>query len=119
TYAQQVQAVCDETDSQYDADKCKYYNKLSHIFMYLGIVGGALDMVAARKLKRAAEDILNSPIAGSLDPQVTAILQKFAQPVTDTAQAISDFWAKVMQQVHRMSQYFIDWWDNSTALTQA
>ncbi|UZJ66356.1 hypothetical protein OKW96_10010 [Sphingobacterium sp. KU25419] len=97
------------------------YQKLSNLFMYLGLVGGVLDLVAARKLKRVSQQILDSSIAAALDPDVSNILRLFAAPLGDSVEATNAFWIYVRDPKNSklFSEEFKLWWEQSDHWTDA
>ncbi|MEN5233186.1 hypothetical protein [Sphingobacterium faecium] len=120
-YAKQVEQVCDVTSNEYDQEKCLNYQRLSNLFMYLGLVGGVLDLVAARKLKRVSQRILDSSIAATLDPDVSNILRRFAAPLGDSVEATNAFWIYVRDPKNSklFSEEFKLWWEQSDHWTDA
>ncbi|WP_454881427.1 hypothetical protein [Sphingobacterium detergens] len=120
-YAKQVEEVCDVTSSQYDQEKCINYRRLADLFMYIGLVNGVLDVVAARKVKNVAKKILDSPIANTLDIDVYTILRKFAETLGDAIEATNTFWVYVRDPKNKelLTQGFIDLWENANIWTEA
>ncbi|UIR56365.1 hypothetical protein LZQ00_00720 [Sphingobacterium sp. SRCM116780] len=114
-YAKQVEEVCEVTNSKYDQDKCKYYQKMADLFMYIGLVGGVLDFVAARKVKNVAKQILDSPLANTLDPDISKILRRFAAPLGESVEATNTFWTYVRDPKNSklFSEEFKLWWEKA------